>query len=145
MGDEVDYQEADDAATRTPNVHRAKIAQQKSADGRMATEAAWLKGRDSQEGKRKTSLTLTGLLMEGLGLGGRCPCRSLLKVHAAEQVLEARVRAQRIEYWVVFDAHPQSCRSFHKSLFQPLDCLLFLPESSINLSPAQSSNIFLLR
>jgi hypothetical protein len=32
----------------------------------MATEAAWLKGRNSQEGRRKTYLTLTGLLMEGV-------------------------------------------------------------------------------
>jgi hypothetical protein len=69
MGAEVAYQVAASAETRTPNLHRAKIAQQKSADGRMATEAAWLKGRDSQEGNRKTSLTLTGLLMEGLFSG----------------------------------------------------------------------------
>src|SRR6266576_3290966 len=52
----------------------------KSADGRVATGAAWLKGRNSQGGReekkhpykkkkrknRKTHLTHTGLLMEGL-------------------------------------------------------------------------------
>jgi hypothetical protein len=31
----------------------------------MATEAAWLKGKDSLLGKNKTTLTVTGLLMEG--------------------------------------------------------------------------------
>src|ERR1700680_4957321 len=54
----------------------------KSADGRVATGAAWLKGRNSQGGRekqkhpyrkkkrknRKTHLTHTGLLMEGVGL-----------------------------------------------------------------------------
>jgi len=39
---EVDYQVAAPAETRTPNMHRAKIAQPKSADGRMAPEAARL-------------------------------------------------------------------------------------------------------
>ena len=33
----------------------------------MATEAARLKRKDPQEEKRKTVLTHTGLLMEGLG------------------------------------------------------------------------------
>jgi hypothetical protein len=33
----------------------------------MATEAARLKRKTSREGKTKTDLTLTGLLMEGLG------------------------------------------------------------------------------
>ena len=60
-------------------MHRATIAQQKSADGRVATGAAWLKGRNSQGGReeqkhpykkrkkeRKTYLTLTGPLMEGV-------------------------------------------------------------------------------
>jgi hypothetical protein len=38
----------------------------------MATEAARLENKEPQEGRRKTDLTLTGLLMEGLdsiGLG----------------------------------------------------------------------------
>ena len=67
MGAEVDYQVAAPAEMRTPTLHRAKIAQQKSADGRMATEAARLKPKNLLGGKRKTNLTLTGLLMEGLG------------------------------------------------------------------------------
>lgn len=32
----------------------------------MATEAAWLKRKDPQEGRTKTDLTLTGLLTEGV-------------------------------------------------------------------------------
>ena len=41
--------------------------QQTSADGRMATEAARLKGKRNHAGKNKTVLTRTGLLMEGGG------------------------------------------------------------------------------
>jgi hypothetical protein len=69
MGTEVDYQVAAPAEMRTPNLHRAKIAPQKSADGRMATKAARLKRKNPLVRKRKTDLTLTGLLMEGLGYG----------------------------------------------------------------------------
>jgi hypothetical protein len=47
------YQVAAPAEMSTPNLHRAKIAQQKSADGRMATEAAQLKGKKPQEEKEK--------------------------------------------------------------------------------------------
>ena len=39
----------------------------------MASEAAWLKGKDGQRlplGKNKTTLTVTGLLMEGGGPKG---------------------------------------------------------------------------
>jgi hypothetical protein len=63
----------------TPSMRRPVT---KSADGRVATGAAWLKGRNSQRGReeqkhayrkkkrknRKTHLTHTGLLMEGVGL-----------------------------------------------------------------------------
>src|SRR5580700_10848972 len=41
-GAEVDYQVAAPAEMRTPNLHRAKNRSTKSADGRMATEAARL-------------------------------------------------------------------------------------------------------
>jgi hypothetical protein len=68
MGAKVDNQVAAPAETRTPTWHRATIAQEKSADGRMATEAARLKCKEPQGGKRKTSLTRTGLLMEGVRL-----------------------------------------------------------------------------
>jgi hypothetical protein len=67
MGAEVDYQVAAPAERRTPNLHRANNRSQKSADGRMATEAARLKRKNPLVRKRKTDLTLTGLLMEGLG------------------------------------------------------------------------------
>jgi hypothetical protein len=39
----------------------------------MATEAARLEGKDSTEAKNKTVLTHTGLLMEGVSLGGANP------------------------------------------------------------------------
>jgi hypothetical protein len=66
MAAEVDYQIAARVEMRTPNWYRAKIAQPKSADGKMATEAARLK-RKKTTGRKKTNLTLTGLLKEGLG------------------------------------------------------------------------------
>jgi hypothetical protein len=66
MGAEVDYQVAAPAETGTPNLHRATIAQPTSADGRMATEAAWLKDKEPKRVKNKTVLTLAGLLMEGV-------------------------------------------------------------------------------
>jgi hypothetical protein len=56
------------AAMSWSNWHRAKKSRSsKGADGRMATEAARLKPKDPLGGKPKTNLTLTGLLMEGLG------------------------------------------------------------------------------
>jgi hypothetical protein len=64
-GSEVDNQIAAPAETGTPNWHRAIIAQTKSADGRMATEAAWPKGKQSMQVKA-TILIPIGLLMEGL-------------------------------------------------------------------------------
>jgi hypothetical protein len=56
MGAKVDYQVAAPAEMRTPNWHRAKIAQQKSADGRMATVAARLKGKKLTGRKKKNRL-----------------------------------------------------------------------------------------
>src|SRR5258705_6132349 len=50
------YQVAATAEMRTSNLHGAKIAQQKSADGRMATEAAQLKGKKPTGGKKKNRL-----------------------------------------------------------------------------------------
>src|SRR6266481_49947 len=44
-----------------------KSLTKKSADGRMATEAAWLNGNKlTERRKSKCALTSTGLLMEGL-------------------------------------------------------------------------------
>jgi len=49
----------------TPSENRSP----KSADGRVATEAAWLKSKDQKTQKtltgKKETLTLAGLLMEG--------------------------------------------------------------------------------
>jgi hypothetical protein len=52
-GAEVDYPVAAPAELRTPNLHRAKIAQQKSADGRMATEAARLRCKKNTGRKKE--------------------------------------------------------------------------------------------
>jgi hypothetical protein len=65
MAAKVDYQVAAPAEMSTPNLHGAKKSLKKSADGRMATEAARLR-RPTESEKRKTHLTHTGLLMEGL-------------------------------------------------------------------------------
>jgi hypothetical protein len=76
-GNKVDYQVAAPTETSTPTMHRATIAQQRVRMEGWRTGAAWLKGRSSQEerkkniltrkGKkeRKTYLTHTGPLMEG--------------------------------------------------------------------------------
>jgi hypothetical protein len=53
MGTEVDYQVAAPAEMRTPNLHRANNRSTKSADGRMATEAARLKRKNPQGKKEK--------------------------------------------------------------------------------------------
>ncbi len=61
------YQVAAPAEMRTPNLPaERKSRSTKSADGRMATEAARLKRQKSLIRKRKTNLTRTGLLMEGV-------------------------------------------------------------------------------
>ena len=65
----VDSQVAAPAETRTPNWHRANHRSQKSADGRMAAEAdRFEEDHSTSKGNYKTDLTLTGLLMEGLGM-----------------------------------------------------------------------------
>ena len=56
MGAEADSQVAAPAEMRTPNWHRATIAQPKSADGRMATEAARLKGEKAPGRKKQNHL-----------------------------------------------------------------------------------------
>jgi len=66
VGTEVDYQVAAPLKREHPTCTE-RISLTKSADGRMATEAARLKRKNPLGGKRKTDLTLTGLLMEGLG------------------------------------------------------------------------------
>src|SRR6267142_5104352 len=66
MGAKVDYQAAAPAETRTPNLHRAKIAQKRVRMEGWRQRRLGSKTRNSQGGRRKTDLTLTGLLMEGL-------------------------------------------------------------------------------
>src|SRR5258707_14633373 len=51
---------------RTPNLHRAKIAQQRVRMEGWRQRRPGSKTRNPQEGRRKTDLTLTGLLMEGV-------------------------------------------------------------------------------
>src|SRR6266404_6005085 len=65
-GAKVDYQVAAPAEMRTPNLHRAKIAQQRVRMEGWRQRRPSSKTRNPQEGKRKADLTLTGLLMEGL-------------------------------------------------------------------------------
>jgi len=63
MEAEVDYQVAVPTELGTPNLRRAKIAQD-SADRRMATKAAGLNGnRLTKRRSWKWALTSTGLLM----------------------------------------------------------------------------------
>jgi len=65
-GAKVDYQVAAPPETRNAQLAPSENRSKKSEDRRMATEPAWLKGRNSQEGRRETYLTLTGLLMKGI-------------------------------------------------------------------------------
>jgi len=67
MDEKVDNQVAAPAETRTPNLHRAKQNRStKSADGRVATVATRRRKNLVQRKKKKTPLTPTGLLMEGV-------------------------------------------------------------------------------
>src|SRR5258708_20241637 len=67
MGAEVDYQVAAPAEIRTPNLHRAKIAQQRVRMEGWRQRRLGSNARNPQEGRRKTDLTHAGLIMEGLG------------------------------------------------------------------------------
>jgi hypothetical protein len=67
VGTEVDNQVAAPTEARTPTLHRATNRSPKSANGRMATEAAWLNGNKLTERRKQNyALTSTGLLMEGV-------------------------------------------------------------------------------
>jgi hypothetical protein len=63
----------------------------------VATEAAWLNGKDRTQktltGKEKTDLTLTGLLMEGLGSKAGAKARGCEDklTEVAENVLAIRL------------------------------------------------------
>ena len=65
---EVDSQVAAPAEMSNTQLAPSGNRSHKSADGRVATEAAWLKPKTKDsDRKRKNDLTRTGLLMEGLG------------------------------------------------------------------------------
>ncbi len=66
MGAKVDYQVAAPAETGTPNLHRAKIAHKRVRMEGWRQRRLGAKTRNSQGGRRKIDLTLTGLLMEGM-------------------------------------------------------------------------------
>ena len=66
MGAKVDYQVAAPAETGTPNLHRAKIAHKRVRMEGWRQRRLGAKTRNSQGGRRKIDLTLTGLLMEGI-------------------------------------------------------------------------------
>jgi len=72
METEVENQVAAPAETRTPNWHRAnKNRSLKSEDGRVATVAIRRERKNLVQRKNKRAhLTPTGLLMEGVILGG---------------------------------------------------------------------------
>ena len=68
VGKEVDSQVAAPTETRTPNWHRAKIAHQRvRMEGWRQRRPGSKEDHSTTKGNYKTSLTLTGLLMEGLG------------------------------------------------------------------------------
>ena len=66
-GAEVDSQVAAPAELRTPNLHRANIAHNRVRMEGWRQRRPGSNARNPQEGKRKTLLTHTGLLMEGIG------------------------------------------------------------------------------
>jgi hypothetical protein len=71
VGTEVD-QVAAPAETRTPNLHRANIAHQRvRMEGWRQRRLGSQEDHSTTKGNYKTDLTLTGLLMEGLGIGYR--------------------------------------------------------------------------
>ncbi len=67
VGEEVDSQVAAPTETRTPNLHRAKIAHQRvRMEGWRQRRLGSKQDHSTTKGNYKTVLTLTGLLMEGL-------------------------------------------------------------------------------
>ena len=72
VGREVDSQVAAPTETRTPNLHRAKIAHQRvRMEGWRQRRLGSKEDHSTTKGNYKTDLTLTGLLMEGLGSAHR--------------------------------------------------------------------------
>ena len=70
VGAEVDSQVAAPTETRTPTLHRANIAHQRvRMEGWRQRRLGSEEDHSTNKGNYKTDLTLTGLLMEGLGMG----------------------------------------------------------------------------
>ena len=68
VGREVDSQVAAPTETRTPTLHRANIAHQRvRMEGWRQRRLGSEEDHSTTKGNYKTDLTLTGLLMEGLG------------------------------------------------------------------------------
>src|SRR6266853_396911 len=69
-----------------------------------------------------------------------------LEIHAAQEVSEPRVRAQRIVGWVHFKLGERaSYRAVLISLFQPLECLVLVSATHIGSNPGYRWNIPFLR
>ena len=91
VGEEVDSQVAAPTETRTPNLHRAKIAHQRvRMEGWRQRRLGSKEDHSTTKGNYKTDLTLTGLLMEGLGseaLGYFPKCERAARNGALETVI----------------------------------------------------------
>src|ERR1039458_4662193 len=95
---------------RTPNLHRANQNRStKSADGRVATVAARRREKLVQRKNKRTHLTPTGLLMEGVytNYGKRPFPRSLL--------LDPQFLRQRLP----FPIHQRTSLRIHHDLVRP--------------------------
>jgi hypothetical protein len=68
VGAEVDSQVAAPAEWRTPNLHRAKIRSTKECGWKDGDRGGPAQTEKPSDREKQTVLTLTGLLMEGLGL-----------------------------------------------------------------------------
>jgi hypothetical protein len=81
VGREVDSQVAAPTETRTPTLHRAKIAHQRvRMEGKRQRRLGCKEDHSTTKGNCKIGLTLTGLLMEGLIRGKQTQARLLTEV-----------------------------------------------------------------
>src|ERR1700730_16602534 len=69
-----------------------------------------------------------------------------LEVHAAQQVGEARVGAQRVERWVHHDgSHSWNYKPIVITLCKPFECLVLVWKARINQGDVRCRNILSLR
>src|ERR1700722_14712069 len=97
MGAEVDYQVAAPAESRTPNLHRAKQSLTKECGWKDGDRGGPAQTQNLLGGKTKTDLTLTGLLMEGLGSISRLDESLIFSDHDASMG-GARVRRREMNW-----------------------------------------------